>query len=345
MPLISVIIPVYNVADYLENCLDSMVGQSYEKLEIILVDDDSKDESGEICERYAARDSRIKVLHQKNTGLAGARNTGLQHATGEFVSFVDSDDYMDRMAYEKLLAYIENQVCDICYFGHFRVKDAEKVPYDVPPKKQIYRGPEETVGVLFTNALIGKPGKGGCFTGLSVWSGIYKRTLIEQNGLRFESERELLSEDIIFNMEACICAENVLVYADYLYYYVMRTQSLTKRYREDRFEAALRMDCRLQKIADNHQMKEIFKRGIWNAFSMNLIVCLKQEIHFEKQNGYAHVIEKIKYMGKHERTKEFLREKGHVQGLQQKILFYCLRSSLWNFVSIILKVKTYHKKE
>ena len=103
-PLISIIIPVYNVAAYLPRCLDSIIGQTYPNLEIILVDDESPDNCPQICEEYAAKDKRIKVIHQKNKGLAGARNTGLDHAHGEFITFVDSDDWLalDAIAtYEK----------------------------------------------------------------------------------------------------------------------------------------------------------------------------------------------------------------------------------------------------
>ena len=95
LPLISIIVPVYNVKDYVEKCLDSICGQSYTNLEIIVVDDGSTDGSGKICDAYASKDRRIKVIHRKNGGLSAARNEGLDAATGEFLGFVDSDDWID----------------------------------------------------------------------------------------------------------------------------------------------------------------------------------------------------------------------------------------------------------
>lgn len=93
-PLISVIIPVYNVEKYLRRCLDSVIAQTYQKLEIICVDDGSIDDSGKICDQYAVRDARIKVIHQENQGLSAARNRGIDAADGEYIAFVDSDDYI-----------------------------------------------------------------------------------------------------------------------------------------------------------------------------------------------------------------------------------------------------------
>lgn len=101
--LISVIVPVYNVEKYLDECIESIVNQTYSNLEILLIDDGSKDNSGKICDEWAKRDSRIKSLHVKNGGLSSARNLGLENATGEWVSFIDSDDYIDLRMYEKLI--------------------------------------------------------------------------------------------------------------------------------------------------------------------------------------------------------------------------------------------------
>lgn len=101
-PLISVIVPIYQVEKYLKQCLDSILNQTYRNLEIILIDDGSPDRCGDICDRYASLDSRIKVIHQPNTGLSAARNAGMDIATGEYISFIDSDDYIDPHFYEKM---------------------------------------------------------------------------------------------------------------------------------------------------------------------------------------------------------------------------------------------------
>lgn len=105
---ISIIIPIYNVEKYLKKCIDSLIQQTYENIEIILVDDGSTDNSGRICDCYALNDNRIKVVHQKNGGVSSARNTGLRHSTGNYIGFVDPDDWIDKNMYERMLEVLKN---------------------------------------------------------------------------------------------------------------------------------------------------------------------------------------------------------------------------------------------
>ncbi len=118
--MISVIVPVYNVESYLERCIDSIINQTYQNLEIILVDDGSTDKSGEICDIYAQRDIRVKSIHKKNGGAATARNKGLKIAKGAYIGFVDSDDYIDPDMYESLLKYLDKEI-DIVTCGRYLV--------------------------------------------------------------------------------------------------------------------------------------------------------------------------------------------------------------------------------
>ncbi|WP_322018790.1 glycosyltransferase [Clostridium butyricum] len=116
--LISIIVPIYNMQKYLRKCLDTLIKQTYDKLEIILVDDGSTDSSGVICDEYLLKDNRIKVIHKENAGVSDARNVGIAIAKGEYIGFVDPDDYIELNMYEKLLYLIKNNDCDIAICGY-----------------------------------------------------------------------------------------------------------------------------------------------------------------------------------------------------------------------------------
>ena len=115
--LISVIVPVYKVEQYLDKCISSIVNQTYDNLEIILVDDGSPDNCPKICDNWAEKDQRIKVVHKQNGGLSSARNEGIVVATGKYISFIDSDDYIDSQTYEKMIFSITSTEADMCICG------------------------------------------------------------------------------------------------------------------------------------------------------------------------------------------------------------------------------------
>lgn len=135
-PLISVVIPVYKVEAYLDRCVESVVRQSYEKLEILLVDDGSPDRCGAMCDAWAGKDSRIRVLHQKNAGLGAARNRGTEIAAGEFVTYVDSDDYLAPDAIELLLRLLQEQGAEIAVADCVKTQ-ADHVSFDRTTEEQI----------------------------------------------------------------------------------------------------------------------------------------------------------------------------------------------------------------
>ena len=116
---VSIVIPIYKAEKYLRTCIDSVLGQTYKDLEVILVDDASPDRCGEICEEYAKKDSRVRVIHKENEGVSKARNAGLAIATGDFVQFVDSDDYLAEDMTQKLVEQMEQQKVDLVLCGFF----------------------------------------------------------------------------------------------------------------------------------------------------------------------------------------------------------------------------------
>lgn len=123
-PKISVVIPVYNVEAYLPRCVDSILNQSYQNLEILLVDDGARDSSGQICDAYAQKDSRIQVIHKENGGLSSARNAGIEAAAGEYLSFVDSDDYLEADAYTRMMALMDQYGVTLVCAGRYDVDEA-----------------------------------------------------------------------------------------------------------------------------------------------------------------------------------------------------------------------------
>lgn len=129
--LISVIVPVYNVEKYLEKCVQSIINQTYENLEIILVDDGATDNSGKICDEFAKKDSRIKVIHKENGGLSDARNFGLDIATGKYISFIDSDDFVNKRLFEILHKEIIKNDYDIAFCDYFKFFENDNVDEEI----------------------------------------------------------------------------------------------------------------------------------------------------------------------------------------------------------------------
>ena len=230
--LISVIVPVYNVERYLRECLDSLLSQTYPNLEIILIDDGSEDSSGAICDEYASNNENIKAIHKANQGLGIARNVGLQKMHGKYVTFVDSDDYVDKAYIEKLYrGVIDNQV-DVCKLGFTRFGDGTK-PYKSTEYKDIKFEDKEARN-KFLPLMLGSSPESSDAIEMCVCGTIYLAEHITNHMVTFPSERNLISEDLIFNIEYMQYACGACLLNDNSYYYRINPKSLSKRYLADR---------------------------------------------------------------------------------------------------------------
>lgn len=149
---ISIIVPVYNVEKYLKKCVDSILNQTFKDFELILVDDGSPDSSGAICDQYAEKDSRVKVIHKKNGGLSDARNAGIEVAKGKYLGFIDSDDYIAEDMYELLHNNIVRENADLSICGIYHVYDG-KTPENKPEKYMILNRNETTVLIFHGNQI------------------------------------------------------------------------------------------------------------------------------------------------------------------------------------------------
>ena len=154
---ISVVVPVYNCEEYISECIESILGQTYKNIELILVDDGSKDKSGEICDNFAAQETRIKVVHTENRGVSAARNLGISLANGDYIAFSDSDDTMRPDMLEFLLSIIKEHGTDVAVCGYMRCEDGKEIPINGTGKKYIQTKTEAMrciiEGKLYTGAL------------------------------------------------------------------------------------------------------------------------------------------------------------------------------------------------
>ena len=209
--MISVIVPVYNVEKYLRNCLDTIINQTYKDLEIILVDDGSKDSSGLICDEYAKRDSRIKVIHKENGGLSSARNTGLEIAKGDYIAFIDSDDVIEIDMYEKLLNSLETFNSDVSMCGCKIVDENNNILYQDVLENDIYDINDILENIVLTLKT-------------SAWNKLFKKEII--NGIRFPDGR-VHGEDLIFILKILNKNIKFSLIEDTCYHYIKHTNSIT----------------------------------------------------------------------------------------------------------------------
>ncbi len=236
--LVSIVVPIYNVERFLTKCVNSIVNQTYKNLEIILVDDGSPDNCPRMCDEWASKDSRIKVVHKKNEGLGFARNTGIENASGKYIMFFDSDDYIDTTLVEKCMsAKIENNA-DLVWFSMSDVNEAGQV-FSAEKGKgiKLYPDNKQVTENLLPELMSHDYRKGEAQNfAFSAWSGMFSMDIIREHNLTFPSERQIISEDTYFLLQYFKFVNRAVTLDEILYFHYINTSSLTTTYRPDRQE-------------------------------------------------------------------------------------------------------------
>lgn len=278
VPKVTVIIPVYNAEPFLPRCLSSISSQTLRDIEIILVDDGSTDASGGICDEFAARDSRVLVLHQKNAGLGFARNNGLALARGEYVAFVDSDDYVDAAMYDTLYGHAKREGADACISGYRHIFHGELREIRMGEMCGVFRD-ERAKREIYLNVLGTAPTCGDDFIILwqSVCFSLYSRSLLEALNLRFGSERAFISEDILFNITFFRGAQCVVALQEAYYNYCEEnSQSLTSLYREDRFAKATELYEEILRGLPRDGLYPLARQRCQRTYLANARTCIRK---------------------------------------------------------------------
>jgi len=227
MPFLSIIIPVYNTAPYLQKCIDSIICQDFSDFEVLLVDDGSSDESGSICDEYAQRDDRIKVFHKENEGISSARNVGLDNAKGEWVYFVDSDDEILPGGLQLLVNSIKNG-SDAVICGYELYNSEGNVIQSIDDRVSINLLKEDSLLLLFHGHTLFYPYMG------YVWMWLFKNSIIQDNKLRFDISIKIKEDTLFVTQYLCVSNGRTHFNTAPVYKYKMRENSamsvLTKGY-------------------------------------------------------------------------------------------------------------------
>ena len=250
--MISVIVPIYKFEKYLKRCVDSLLAQSYSDFELILVDDGSPDNCGSICEEYAAKDKRIRVIHKENGGLSDARNAGLRIAKGEYVAFVDSDDWVATNYLETLLKVIELTDSDICECEVLKTT-GEIEKYEKSEKKYISYSSKEALELLICDKILHQ----------YVWNKLYKRSCLKD--ILFAVGK--INEDEFWTYQIFGNARRITKISDVLYYYFQRGSSIMgNHYNLKRLDALEAKSLRQQYIEEKFPaLTEVSKINLFES--------------------------------------------------------------------------------
>lgn len=310
--MISVIVPIYNIEEYLPACIESILNQTYKDLEILLIDDGSTDNSGKICDEYAEKDKRCIVIHQQNKGRSEARNTGLNHAKGEYISFIDSDDYIHPQMLEILYETLQTGDYDfsmILYKKAYNLEQFQSITeYTTQELDQ-----SQLIYSLYNNS----SQKKNTYLGMNfhvVWNKLYKKALISDTLFM-----QTAAEDTVFNNTIYLKCTKVIVINKEMYYWVQRPTSITHQNQGINLTYINRILSCYQCLKDMPENNSNYKAAILEDLYKIMII-----YNFEVQNTVLKTnFEELKQYVKNKTFSEFLSNR-QIPRLKKNVLLLFL---------------------
>ena len=327
MPKVSIIVPVYKTKEYLAKCIESIKKQSFTDIEIILVDDGSPDESGALCDSIALSDSRIHVIHKENGGLTSARLAGFHYCTGEYVSFIDSDDYVYPTMIEELLIASENNNAQLAICGYSLIHIHSQQDIFPPWKQDViehnqlleeYQLP--LIGRIYDGKHVNIPG--------FMCIRLFRRELIRDS--YFISEREVFTEDDLFNLYYSTSIQRIAVVHTPLYYYVQHPESLSNCYRDKKWEMLCTRYYLCEKwLADNNITSAGEERLLAASFSA-IYSALDNAVSIGSYEGFINVFRTICLSDLYQDSIRRIKPKSLSKG--QRIIYYLIKLHCWRLL-------------
>ena len=331
-PKISIIIPVYNVEPYLRQCLDSVVNQTYQNLEIIIIDDGSPDNCGAICDEYAKKDGRVTVIHKENGGLSAARNDGIARASGDWITFIDSDDWCELNYYEQLLSEMDDQTVDaFCAGGHYVEYENKTVKNHTFLKKSLFYHREELDGLMVKVIVPLYRGlKCTASAGLGApWDKIYRADFIKQNHLCFDTTSKAL-EDLWFNFQVFDKALKIGCCPYIGYHYRMVATSITKGFNPNKpkinYDFITKLHSYMEQRESNVQIQQAIEA---RCFILFLNAFQSDYFHPANTKSYKEIAVEIKDMKTWPYFHKAISDKGNYFLSTNQIIFKHLLRLPW----------------
>ena len=332
MPKVSIIIPVYNIEKYLPTCLDSILSQTFINFEAILVDDGSTDNSGVICDNYAKKDQRFKVLHKSNEGVAKARVSGFEISTGDYVTFVDGDDYITTECIEKLVEPINNYQVDlVCCNYYIQYEDR------IIPSKYTAKGVFETTNLksFISNDYLYNDKLGHSGIPIFIWAKLIKREFVA--GGLLAGKGLWWGEDQIASFQIIMDVNSMYVLNECLYYYIKHEGQATSVYKTSLWINQLYVYKRYKAIDKNGLLKIQLIKHVWKySFLINLYKKMPMEIH-----SYDAFSKELKQIEKHDGWQDFFSGKTTGLGWRNDIKFWLIKLKLYRLFYFLFLKKYY----
>ena len=323
--LISVIVPVYNVENYIAQCIESVIKQTYTKFEIILVNDGSKDNSGKICDEYALKDERIKVIHKENAGVSSARNVGIKQSKGQWITFIDSDDWVEENYLEVLLNLAKSENADISICGYNRVSKERIEKINASGKNEIYDSQEYLIKSL--NPQIG--------LGFSHMK-LIKKSIIKD--IEF-NDNLAVAEDAFFNIQLSKNVNKAVHLMQPLYNYRNNSNSLVKKYDADYANKYLHSMKITKKYLFDNYTEEIIRKNYYNFVAYHIML-IAVNYCYHPDNPQKNRKKLLDEVCNYEGFKEEL-EKSNYENISitRKITLFTLKHKLYWITELICKYR------
>ena len=330
---ISIIVPIYNVEGYLVKSINSILNQSYKNIEVILVDDGSTDNSSCICDEFSLKDNRIKVIHKKNEGVSIARNIGITKSTGEYIAFVDADDWVDEDIYLSMYEAINEHNTDLVMSKFTRVYPNGKFEVSNEPLESgIYNKDK-----IFDKLII--PMIANDFSNISdtlimgsIWRCLYKAERIKSNYINFKNVK--IAEDMLFHLNYLAVSTSVYVLDNSLYYYRYNNLSATNNYIENLWETLTRQLELLENILRKFNLLNDLSKERLDVNMMCFVSwCFKNESNPQNTKEYKTIIKDMKKISTYDKYKSAFKWSNIIKvPLKERILYICIKLKFYNLV-------------